>query len=307
VLVFLIFGVLLVAAFAALVGRAVAMPRLHALQRVDQIEVYGFHGRAIPEPVAGGRALPGGIDSIAKGLGTFVSGRTAGLSESELRRELMSAGLYRMTPVTLVGYRVLAAMVLASVAVYSMAASGRAGMAILVAPIALLMGWMLPMTIVRRKARFRLSRIDYELPELVDLLVVTVESGMGFSGSMQIAAERFRGPLGDELRLAMQEQAMGLPTDQALANMLLRSETDGMRSFVRSIRQGESLGVSIGQIMRNLAEEMRKRRRATAEERAQKAPIKLLFPLVGLIFPAIYVVLLAPALLSSMGSFGGGS
>ena len=159
------------------------------------------------------------------------------------------------------------------------------------------MGWTLPMTIVRRKARFRLSRIDYELPELVDLLVVTVESGMGFSGSMQIAAERFSGPLGDELRLAMQEQAMGLPTDQALANMLMRSETDGMRSFVRSIRQGESLG----------AEEMRKRRRANAEERAQKAPIKLLFPLVGLIFPAIYVVLLAPALLSSMGTFGGGS
>jgi tight adherence protein C len=178
---------------------------------------------------------------------------------------------------------------------------------VLMTPLMLFIGWILPLTLVRRRARARLARIDYELPELVDLLVVTVESGMGFAASIQIAAERFSGPLGDELRLAMQEQAMGLPTDQSLANILARSETDGMRSFVRSIRQGESLGVSIGQIMRNLAEEMRKRRRAFAEEKAQKAPIKILFPLVGLIFPAIYAILLAPAVLSFSSTLGGGS
>ena len=76
----------------------------------------------------------------------------------------------------------------------------------------------------------------------MDLLVVSVESGLGFSSSMQLAAERFEGPLGDEMRLAMQEQTMGLPTDQALANILTRSDTPSMRSFVRSVRQGESLG-----------------------------------------------------------------
>jgi len=305
-LLMLIFGVMLVGAFAALVGRAIAMPRLQALERVDQIGVYGFHAEAPAEAVTGG--MPRGLDSIAKGLGTFASDRMAGLSEPEMRRELMSAGLYRMSPVTFVGYRVLSAMILPTVSVWLLTASGLSGgMVVLLAPIMLLIGWILPLTLLRRRARARLARVDYELPELVDLLVVTVESGMGFAGSMQIAAERFSGPLGDELRLAMQEQAMGLPTDQALANMLARSETDGMRSFVRSIRQGESLGVSIGQIMRNLAEEMRKRRRALAEERAQKAPIKILFPLVGLIFPAIYVILLVPALLSFTSTFGGGS
>ena len=117
------------------------------------------------------------------------------------------------------------------------------------------------MTIVRRRARTRLEQIDRELPELVDLLVVSVESGLGFSSSMKLAAERLKGPLGDEMRLAMQEQTMGLPTDQVLANILTRSDTPAMRSFVRSVRQGESLGVSIGQILRNLAVEMRKRRR----------------------------------------------
>ena len=94
---------------------------------------------------------------------------------------------------------------------------------------------------------------------------------------------------------------MGLATNEALANMLARADTPGMRSFVRSVIQGETLGVSIGQIMRNLAVEMRKRRRAIAEERAQKAPIKILFPLVFLIFPAMFVILLAPADLPAPG------
>ena len=91
---------------------------------------------------------------------------------------------------------------------------------------------------------------------------------------------------------------MGLATNEALANMLERADTTGMRSFVRSVLQGETLGVSIGQILRNIASEMRKKRRAVAEERAQKAPIKILFPLVFMIFPAMFVVLLGPAVYS---------
>jgi tight adherence protein C len=170
---------------------------------------------------------------------------------------------------------------------------------------ALLMGWTAPMSIVTRRARARAEQIDYELPNLIDLLVVTVEAGLGFSGSLQMAAERFTGPLGDELRLTLQEQSMGLSTNEALRNLLDRCDTPLMRSFVRSVLQGETLGVSIGQIMRDLAVDMRKRRRQAAEERAQKAPIKLLFPLVFLIFPAMFVVLLGPAVLYFLEAFGG--
>ena len=90
---------------------------------------------------------------------------------------------------------------------------------------------------------------------------------------------------------------MGLSTQEALINMVGRADTPGMRMFVRAIVQGETLGVSIGQIMRNLAIEMRKRRKAYAEERAQKAPVKMLFPLIFLIFPAMFIVLLLPAVL----------
>ena len=98
---------------------------------------------------------------------------------------------------------------------------------------------------------------------------------------------------------------MGLSSDESLRNLLARCETPSMRSFVRAILQGESLGVSIGQIMRDLATEMRKRRRQRAEERAQRAPIKILFPLILLIFPAMFIVLLAPAVFAVMEAFSG--
>jgi tight adherence protein C len=97
---------------------------------------------------------------------------------------------------------------------------------------------------------------------------------------------------------------MGLSTNEALKGMLKRTDTPGTRTFVRSVLQGEALGTSTGQIMRNLAIEMRKRRRAAAEERAQKAPIKILFPLVFLIFPAMFIVLLGPTFYSIGKVFG---
>ena len=302
----LITGVMLIGAAAVLVSRAVALPRMRALERVDQIAAYGFHAEPEAAPESE-RALTGGLNTLARAIGSAVASRMTNLSEAELRRELMAAGLYNLSPLTLMGYRVLATLGLLALIVWIGASGALGGMIVFAAPAMLLMGWVLPLTLVRRKARFRLQQIDHELPELVDLLVVTVEAGTGFAASLQIAADRFSGPLGDELRLAMQEQAMGLPVEQSLANMLMRAETEGMRSFVRSIRQGESLGVSIGQIMRNLALEMRKRRRAHAEERAQKAPTKILFPLVALIFPAIFVILLAPAVLGFSATMGGGS
>jgi tight adherence protein C len=296
-------GVLLVACAAALLGRALALPRIQARERLANLTAYGFAG--VTRPEVPNRALSGALNGLARSLGAIAAGHMKGLSEAEMRRELMSAGMYKLNPVTLIGYRVICAV--SFPALLWFATAGRMGgfLAVTGTVLLLITGWIGPMTIVRRRARARLARIDYELPELVDLMVLTVESGMGFAGSMQIAGERFSGPLGDELRLALQEQAMGLPTDQALANMVERSPTEGVRSFARSIRQGEALGVSIGQIMRNLATEMRDRRRAMAEERAQKAPIKILFPLVALIFPSIFVVLLGPAVLNIIETMAG--
>ena len=134
------------------------------------------------------------------------------------------------------------------------------------------------------------------MPELIDLLAVILEAGVAFTAAMRIASERISGALGDELRLTIQEQNLGLSTLDALQNWMGRCDAPGVQTFVRAMVQGERLGISIGQILRNLAIEMRKRRRQAAEERAHKAAIKILFPLVLLIFPAMFVIVLGPAL-----------
>jgi tight adherence protein C len=142
------------------------------------------------------------------------------------------------------------------------------------------------------------------MPDLIDLLVVTIEAGLGILASMRVAAENLGDPLGQELRLTLQEQRMGLTVQQAIESFGRRADTPNVRMFVRALTQGERLGVSIGQTMRNLALEMRKRRRAMAEERAQKMPVKMLFPLIFFIFPALMIVILTPMVIVIMDALG---
>ena len=150
-----------------------------------------------------------------------------------------------------------------------------------------------------------MEQIDRALPELVDVLTATMEAGLGFAGSLQMVAQRFGGPLGQELRLTLQEQRMGLSTERALSHLLERCDTPSVRAFVRTVLQGDSLGVSIAAMLRNLATEVRKRRRQSAHERIQKAPVKMLFPLVFLLLPALLIVLLYPAASQLLNQLGG--
>ena len=122
---------------------------------------------------------------------------------------------------------------------------------------------------------------------------------------MRLASGQLEPPLSDELRLTLQEQTMGLGIDEALGNFADRADTPAVKAFVRAMGQGERMGISTGQIMRNLAGDMRARRRAQAEEKAQKAPVVMLFPLVFLIFPAMFVILMTPALINLVHSFKG--
>ena len=300
----LVGGLFLAGAAVALATRAVAMPRVRAAEMLGQIDAYGFAVRQL-EPRSRG-TLQTALDDMANAIGGLVASRFGGLREAKLRSELMAAGIYGTTPRKFLGYRILCAVCVPAVWLWSASTAGYPGaLTVLGFLCTLPVGWLTPITIIRKRAQRRLEQIDYELPELIDLLVVTVEAGLGFNGSLQVASERLEGPLGDELGLTMQQQSMGLTTNEALSNMLARCDTPLMRSFVRSVLQGETLGVSIGKIMRDLATEMRKRRRQAAEEKAQKAPIKILFPLVFLIFPAMFVILLGPAVYAFKGSFGG--
>ena len=292
----LIIGLGLTALSVILILRALGLARGRSAATVDKIDSYGFTGRTEAVLLRSRRKARTSVDDYVTKLGEVVSRRFRGLDNEHVRRELVGAGLYSLTPRKFAGYRAISAVGVPALCVWALAQAGLPiPLVLVVGVVSVLIGWRLPRILVQSRGRRRQNEIDYQLPELIDLLVVTVEAGVGFTGSLRIAGERIGGVLGEELGLTMQEQTMGLTTNEALANLLERVETPGMRSFIRSILQGERLGVSIGQILRNVAVEMRKRRRAIAEERAQKAPIKILFPLVFMIFPAIFVIILAPA------------
>lgn len=300
----LLIGLFLAGASVYLIARAVAMPRMRTAETIAQIDAYGYSRSQGDED--GPSVMKGALDDIAGAVGGVIAARFSSLRETDLRNRLMAAGLYTTAPRKFIGYQALAAITFPATWIWLARTSGlNGGIVVAGFALAIFIGWRAPMTIVDRRARRRLEDIDYELPELVDILVVTVEAGLGFAGSLQIASERIEGALGDELRLALQQQNMGLTTEEALRQMLERADTPAVRSFVRAVTQGESLGVSIGDILRSLANEMRKRRKSAAEERAQKAPIKILFPLVFMIFPAMFVILLGPAIFSFLDALAG--
>ena len=292
-LLILISGLAMAGAAVVLLGRAVVMPRARTADNLRSIGAYGYVGTG---PADDTSAAAGPLRHLGSRIGALLGNRLGEASEERLRTRLLSAGLYKTHPRDFAGYRVLSALAVGAVFWWF---AGVWGFSFLTGAAAVAFGgaagWYVPILLLRSRAQRRLEQIDHDLPELIDLLVVTVEAGLGFNGSVQMAAERLEGPLGDELRLALQEQRMGLSPQEALRNMLARSDTPMMRSFIRTTLQGEALGVSIGEIMRNLAREMRTRRRQAAEERAQKAPTKLLFPLIFLIFPGMFVVILGPA------------
>jgi tight adherence protein C len=304
VILLLIIGLGLTALAVVVILRAVNLSRGRSAATVDSIDSYGFTGRTEAVLLRSRRKARTSVDDYVTKLGDLVSRHFQGLDNEHVRRELVGAGLYSLSPRKFAGYRAISAVGVPALCIWVLAQTGQPIPVVLgLGVLSFFLGWRVPRIIVQARGKRRQTEIDYQLPELIDLLVVTVEAGVGFTGSLRIAGERTSGVLGEELALTLQEQKMGLTTNEALANMLERVETPGMRSFIRSILQGETLGVSIGQILRNVALEMRKRRRALAEERAQKAPIKILFPLIFMIFPAIFVIILAPAVYALLDAF----
>jgi tight adherence protein C len=302
-----IVGILLAGLAVGIVATSLLAPRFRerSSRLLGRMGNYGFNQRAETKSEGGG--VRERVDDVATKLGSAVASRSSNASNDAIQADLMAAGLYDITPGRFLGYRALCTVGFPILWLWLASTIGvKPVLLVLITVLMVVLGWMLPTRILKDRATQRLNEIDYQLPELIDLLVVTVEAGLGFVGSLQTASTRISGPLGEEIRLTLQEQSMGLSMQEALLKMLDRVDTASMRSFVRSVVQGETLGVSIGQIMRDLAQEMRRRRRAVAQERAQKAPIKILFPLVLLIFPAMFVILLGPALFLFFRAFSGG-
>jgi tight adherence protein C len=165
-------------------------------------------------------------------------------------------------------------------------------------------GYIAPAVVVSQKAKRRQSAIVRQLPDSLDLLSVSVEAGLGFDGAIAKLTQYMTGPLSEEFELALGEMRIGESRPDALKKLALRAGTPEVSSFVRAIVQADQLGTSLGRILRVQATDTRNKRQAAAEERAMKAPIKMLFPTVAFIFPAMFIVILGPALLNLGKVFG---
>jgi tight adherence protein C len=181
-----------------------------------------------------------------------------------------------------------------------------ARMALLILVLLPLIGAMLPPAWLNRKVAERKLSIFKDLPDVLDLLAISVEAGLGFEGAMEIVCTHFNSPLAQELGRTLKEMELGLPRREALQNLKRRTEVPELSNFVLAMTQADALGMPIGRVLKTQGAEMRSKRRAWAREKAGKLPVKILFPLVFFLFPPILIVLLGPAFPSLMKAFGGG-
>ena len=297
-MLFVIFiGLICLALAAYFVGETVTLP---ARQRKNSVRRAAHYGAvraplgAIQQPFRERVLVPLG-DRLARWTlklhpKTTVEGVSA---------RLLAAGLGRsLSPTAFLALKSgLAIVGVALGAVFGGAAVGTRGV-LFFSLILASVGFIAPDFIVSGRARARKDRIRAELPDALDLMAVSVEAGMGFDGAISKLTEHMEGPLADEFALTLSEIRIGETRSDALKKLADRTGTPELSSFVRSIIQADQLGISLGRILRVQANDSRLKRQAAAEEKAMKAPIKMLVPTVLFIFPAMFLVILGPAFLN---------
>ena len=159
-----------------------------------------------------------------------------------------------------------------------------------------IVGYLMPRLFLQRKIAGRLHAVQRQLPDVLDLLTVAVEAGLGFDAACDKVVEKMRGPIPDEFSLTLRHMRMGQSRREAFKDMADRIDHPDLSAFVSALIQADQLGVSIGQVLRIQSEQLRDKRRQRAEEEAAKAPVKMMIPLVFFIFPNVGVVIGCPAI-----------
>ena len=173
---------------------------------------------------------------------------------------------------------------------------------IMIAVLATIAGYIGPDVVLARRVTSRQLSIRNELPDLLDQVTICVEAGLGFDAALARSARPGRTPLTSEVTRMHQELRLGIPRREALDNLLARTDVAELRQFAHALVQAETYGVPVSQMLRAQASEQRERRRQAAEERAMKLPVKISFPLVFCILPAMFIVILGPAVLNLLNS-----
>ena len=170
--------------------------------------------------------------------------------------------------------------------------------------IGFLIGYMFPNSWLKAKAKQRQKEIQHSLPDVLDLLTVSVEAGLGFDAALLKVVEKQKGVLAEEFLKVLQEIKMGRPRRESLRDLAKRNKpAEDLSNVVASLVQADQLGISIGGVLRNQAKQIRQKQRQRAEEKAQKAPVKMMIPLVFFVFPSIFIIVLGPAILQIIEMF----
>ena len=296
-------AVLMLAAAGYLAGEVVTQPSRERQRSVKRAATYGRV-----------RIASSGLDRLRFGERVVVPA-TASLARLALRMNpritlesiaarLLAAGMGRtVTPTAFLAAKAAGAGAGVLVGLLLGGLTGGASIGFILALCFAGMGFIAPGFVVSMRARKRREELRAQLPDALDLLAVSVEAGLGFDGALAKLTEHMDGALAEEFALTLGEMRIGESRHDALKKLAERSSAPEIASFTRAIIQADQLGISLGRLLRVQAVDSRLKRQAAAEEKAMKSPIKMLFPTVIFIFPAMFIVILGPAMLNLMKIF----
>lgn len=227
-------------------------------------------------------------------------------SAERLRLNLQQAGNPGgITPTMFSGMRLILALLLFALFAVVTFSTMPFMKAVMYSAVGLILGYMVPVMWLGQQIKKRKHSIVRALPDALDLITISVEAGLAFDSALQRVVEKWDDELSKEFRRVLSDMRLGRSRREALRDMADRTGVDDVQTFVAAIIQADTLGVALSKILRIQSDQLRTRRRQRAEEAAQQAPVKMLFPMVFLIFPALFVVILGPAVPKIMESLGG--
>ena len=273
------------------------------LSEIEKMETEGEEGNELQKPFFS-RVVKPFYDSVGEALGNLTPREIRQNVEKKL---VYSGNPWNLTFNSFMGLVVVSGtlLVILALIVLSLLPLDSQRFVILLVLIGFI-GFYMPVGIINTQAQVRQKNIQRSLPDMLDLLLVSVEAGLGFDMALKRVSEKMPGPLSKELGRALEEMRRGKSREEALRGIVHRSGVADLSSFITSVIQAEQLGANIANTLRIQAGSMRQKRRQRAEETAMKAPIKMLFPLVFFIFPTLFVVILGPAMISIIRMFADG-
>lgn len=298
-----LFALLMFIAVLMIVGSLVLGQQLDPVQaRLQQIAVRprSLEELELQRPLSE-RTLKPIINSLSRLVGRFYPKNTV----RGLALKLKRAGMEHTSTEFFLGVKGFAALVgLVAVSALVNLITSDGTQTLMGAVAGLVLGFMAPDMFLGNKAGKRNKLILEALPDALDLLTISVEAGLGFDAALVKVTEKLKGPLSDEFKRAAGEQRVGKSRQEALRGITDRVEVKEFQNFISAIIQADQLGVSMSKVLRIQSEQLRQARRQRAEEKAARAPILIMLPTVGCIFPSLFIVILAPAALTAMSTCG---